>query len=123
MSRSKRQWFCVLGVVVVFIALTVRLEAQCAKCYWPPPYVNATCGNTFYNGANACVVSGANCSYLGSCQGDLGPCEPPGEQVCVVDRWACGPPLEDEWRLERYTIESPAARPVPLTGKATKIKA
>lgn len=123
MAQSKTHWLYVLGLVVVCIVVTSPLEAQCAKCYWPPPYTNATCGNTFYNGANACVVSGPNCSYLGSCVGDLGPCEDPGQQVCVVDRWACGTPLQDEWRLESYTIERPAARPAPVAGKTGKDKA
>ena len=119
MARPTWRWVHLLGAVAVCMALTSAAEAQCAKCYWPPPYTSAQCGNTYYNGANACVVSGAQCSYLGTCQGQLGDeCES-GPGMCPFDKWTCGRPLAEEWRLEAYSIE----RPAPVAEKTRKNKA
>src|SRR5687768_2190246 len=115
MSHSKRHRLHFLGAVIVSIVVTSQTEAQCARCCQPPSAGGAyDCCHTFYNAANACVHGQGTCRTLGSCQGDLGPCEAPGQVACTVERWACGTPLKDEWRLERYTIELPAARPVPI---------
>lgn len=103
--------------------VTSAVEAQCARCIQPPGE-QVQCGNTFYNGANGCVISSpTRCDLLGSCEGQLGDECPNGNGVCPVDRWACGRPLREEWRLETYTIERPAARPASVARKTTKEKA
>ena len=122
MARSKRPWLYFLGALVVCIVATTPLEAQCAKCCLTPS--GPDCCHTFYNAANTCLWSGSNtCSHLGNCQGELGACGGPGEEVCPIERWACGRPLHEEWRLVGYTIERPIARPALLAGKTRKGKA
>lgn len=104
MTPSKRHWLYILGAVAVCIVVTSAMEAQCAKCV-KPPGERKQCANTFYDGANGCVVSATDCSELGSCEGEFN-CE----VSCPVEQWACGRPLGEEWRLEAYIIERPAAR-------------
>ncbi len=125
MSRSRDYWFCLLVALVVSVVMTSQAEAQCARCCQPPSGNGAwDCCHTFYNAANACVHGpGGSCSHLGNCQGDLGPCEAPGQVACTVERWACGTPLKNEWRLERYTIELPEVRPPSVAANTAKTKA
>ena len=113
--RSKRYWLYFLSAVVVCVGLTSAVEAQCAKCLMPPGQTTPSCGNTYYNGANACVISPTECSYLGSCEGLLGDECPAGPGLCPVDRWACGRPLGEEWRLDAWTVDVPAP-PVQTVG-------
>lgn len=120
MARSKRRWLDFLGVVVVCLIVTSAVEAQCAKCIWPPGEP-VQCGNTYYNGANGCVISSpTSCALLGSCEGQLGEECPTGAGTCVVDRWACGRPLGEEWRLETYSIERPTVQPAAGARKSSK---
>lgn len=111
MSRSMRSWIYLFGAVVVCLGMASAMEAQCSICVHPPGE-RAQCGNTFYDAANGCVVSATGCTELGSCEGQFN-CE----VTCPVEQWACGQPLGEEWRLESYTVELPAAQPVPVSGK------
>ncbi len=116
MSSSKTHWLHFLGAVAVCMVVTSAMEAQCAVCIQPPGE-RRQCGNTFYDGANGCVVSATGCTELGSCEGQFN-CE----VTCPVEKWACGRPLGEEWRLESYTVELPVARPVPVAGKTANGK-
>lgn len=120
MARLKGQWLYLLGAVVVFILMAPSMEAQCARCCQPPGE-GWSCCHTFYNAGNGCEhnLGAGICEELGECQGDLGECE----GTCVQEKWACGRPLGDEWRLERYTVEFPGTRPMALAEKERKGKA
>ena len=122
MAHSKRRWMSFLGVVVVCIVVTSALEAQCARCIQPPGE-QVQCGNTYYNGANGCVVSSTSCELLGSCEGQLGDECASGAGTCPIEKWACGRPLGEEWRLETYAVDRSTVRPASVAGKSAKAKA
>ena len=100
----KKNVLYLVGVLLIAIVIASPMQASCSKCSWPPPYTNATCTNTYYNGSDGCLTSGPNCVPIGSCSGPLGDdCDP--NSGCVLDQWACGAPLAQEWRLESFTVE------------------
>lgn len=94
-----------VGALVLCVAVTSSIEAQCKHCSFPPPYTYAICADTYYNGAVGCIIGTGGCAHVGSCEGILGPQCPPGN-VCVEDPWTCNEPLKNEWRLKSVTVQA-----------------